>query len=210
MTSNRSAPAGTSILARRRALEQLSDQDLAKRCAESDDLAWEALVARYRRLVYAIPNRAGLTEDQVEEVFHGTFARLAERIGSIENLARVRAWMVTTARRLTIDTIRARQKNRREIDDPEFTLENLEDPGDLPSDSILLLERRHLVRTALAHLGERCRRLLLALFYDQIDPPRPWEVIAKELEMPLGSLGPSRARCLTKLLKEYQSLEEGS
>ena len=94
--------------ARRRELELLDDAGLVRLCVDREELAWAVLVQRFRRLVYAIPVRAGLRDDQAEHVFHETFARLAERIGKLKEPHRVRAWIVTTARRLMIDIIRAR------------------------------------------------------------------------------------------------------
>lgn len=184
----------------------MSDLELVAACRRDDNLAWETLIRRYRRLVYAVPSRAGLPPDQIETIFHETFAKLAERIDTIDRGDRVRAWVVTTARRLTIDAIRGRARGR-ELEDSEETLEHLEDPAELPSDAVEKMERRHLVRTALRRMGERCRRLLTALFYDRSDPPRSYESIAAELGMPLGSLGPTRARCLAKLLQEYEGLD---
>jgi len=194
-----------SIRERRDELASLSDADLVIRCRQDDNLAWDTLIRRYRRLVYAIPSRAGLAPDTIETIFHETFAKLAERIDTIDRGDRVRAWMVTTARRLTIDAIRGRKQGR-ELDDSETALRDLEDPAELPSATVEKMEQRHLVRTALRRMGERCRRLLTALFYDRSDPPRSYESIAAELGMPLGSLGPTRARCLAKLLQEYEDL----
>ncbi|MEZ5064351.1 MAG: sigma-70 family RNA polymerase sigma factor [bacterium] len=190
---------------RRRQLEALEDAELVHLCAQRDELAWATLVARFRRLVYAIPVRASLGEDETEHVFHETFAKLAERIGQLKEPHRVRAWLVTTARRLTIDIIRSRTSKPR-VADSETVLENLEDPKTLAPDDLARLETRHLVRQALMRLGDRCRRLLTVLFYDDSDPPRSYESIAKELDMPVGSLGPTRARCLVKLAAELEDL----
>jgi RNA polymerase sigma factor (sigma-70 family) len=202
------APRGIRPTDRRAGLEKLSDAELVDRCCRDDNLAWETLIRRYRRLIYAIPSRAGLPADKVEDIFHETFAKLAERISSIDRPERVRAWMVTTARRLTIDAIRGRRSGR-EIDDSEPVLNELADPKELPSEAVERMEERHLVRQALLRMGERCRRLLTVLFYERADPPRSYESIARELGMPLGSLGPTRARCLGKLLKEYEDLGDG-
>ncbi len=195
------------IARRRRERDAMSDEELVRLCTDGDELAWACLVRRYRRLVYAVPNRAGLDTDRVEHVFHETFARLAERIDSLEQSHRVRAWIVTTARRLTIDTIRAKSA-RREVEDGDAALARVEDARELPADAIQRMEERHLVRQALLRVPERCRRLLVALFYDRSDPPRSYESIAADLDMPLGSMGPTRARCLAKLLGEYRALED--
>ncbi len=161
---------------------------------------------RYRRLVYAVPVRAGLRAEDAEEVFHSTFARLAERIGTIHDRERVRAWIVTTARRLTIDVMRAR-KGAVPLGESEAILERTEDPHPGAAEQLEAMERRHLVRQGLARLEERCRRILHLLFYEVTDPPRSYESMAAELGMPVGSLGPTRARCLKKLLDQLRSAE---
>ncbi|MGQ0721478.1 MAG: RNA polymerase sigma factor [Candidatus Eiseniibacteriota bacterium] len=179
-------------------LEALGDGDLARLCAAGDERAWETLVRRYRRLVYAVPNRAGLPADEVEEVFHGTYARLAERIRSIRDPERIRPWIVTTARRLTIDCMRAR-RDRREIGVPDESLALAPDPAELAPEAMDRLERQHAVRQALLGLGDRCRRLLTALFYDRSQTSPSYDGISRELGIPIGSIGPTRARCLEKL-----------
>jgi RNA polymerase sigma factor (sigma-70 family) len=182
-------------------LNALSDGEIVRLCASGDERAWETLVRRYRRLVYAVPNRAGLPSDEVEEVFHGTFARLAERIGSIRDPERVRPWIVTTAKRMTIDCMRARV-DRREVAAPDETLALASDPAELAPDSLERLERQHAVRRALLGLDDRCRRLLTALFYGASEGAPSYEGIGRELGMPIGSIGPTRARCLQKLREE--------
>ena len=91
---------------RREHYESLSDRDLVSSCAKGEEVAWEVLVRRYRRLVYAVPHRAGLDPDRAEAVFHETFAKLAMHIRSIRDPGIIHALVVTTARLLTIDAIR--------------------------------------------------------------------------------------------------------
>jgi RNA polymerase sigma factor (sigma-70 family) len=115
----------------------------------------------------------------------------------------VRAWLVTTARR---ETQRLSQKVSRtqplvaetheeEIKTPGILL----DPSPLPDQVIAELEEQHLVRVALAKLDERCNRLLTLLFYQP--EPMPYDQIAASLGISVGSIGPTRARCLQKLGK---------
>lgn len=209
MKSIRSGPAESarpSVADRRRALAALPDEALCDRCAEGDRLAWSALVERYQRLVYTVPTRAGLREDECEEIFHTTFVKLAQRVGSLRERGRVRAWVVTTARRLTIDAIRSR-KTRTLVDDPEEHLAQLPDPAARVDETLVDLEQRHQVRQALAHLDDRCRRLIDLLFYDQTDPPLSYEQVATRMGMPQGSLGPTRGRCLQRLLVALRAVQ---
>src|ERR671926_443315 len=77
------------------------DARLVERCRRGDEGAWEALVGRYQRLVYAVPRRAGLDEDAAAEVFQEVVATLLESIDAIEQPSRLHAWLVTTAKRKT-------------------------------------------------------------------------------------------------------------
>jgi RNA polymerase sigma factor (sigma-70 family) len=178
-----------------------SDETLLLACRRGDAAAWEKLVMRYQRLLYTIPRRAGLSEDLSADVFQSVFAKLLEHLDRIEQPARIRAWLVTTARREAWRAMRreravlslARQDDAEDKSDEEQVPDN----APLPEQVLLRLEEQHAVRAAVEALDERCRRLLKLLFY-QPEPPTYTE-IAFALDMPEGSIGPTRARCLQKL-----------
>ena len=205
-TRSKSDPPRRSVAEQRLELAALPDAELCARCDAGDGLAWETLVHRYQRLVYAVPIRAGFRGEEAEEIFHTTFVKLAEKMGSLRDRERVRAWVVTTARRLTIDLIRSR-KTRVLMDNSEGLLENLPDAAPGADQVLIELERRHEVRQALGRLEERCQRIIHLLFYENTDPPRSYESLAAELDMPVGSLGPTRARCLQKLLAALAAVQ---
>ncbi|MGD8394903.1 MAG: sigma-70 family RNA polymerase sigma factor [Candidatus Eiseniibacteriota bacterium] len=189
---------GASLRAR---LERLDDGDLVARCAAGEAVAWEVLVHRYRRLVYAVPSRAGLASDEADDVFQDTFTRLLAALPTLRDRSRVRAWLVTTARRLTVDVTR----RRRGIEDAEAVLERTADAAPEIDEVIAALEEQHRVRAALGRLDERCRRLLELLYGSHTaSEPVSYRDIARRLDMPVGSIGPTRARCLAKLLRQYE------
>jgi RNA polymerase sigma factor (sigma-70 family) len=191
-----------------RAPESPPDAELVARCVAGDDAAWRTLVTRYERLVYTIPYRMGLDPADADEVFQITFTRLAERIGDLREPGRVRAWLVTTARRMTINLA----GRRREV--PAEIPASLTDPAELPSDELARLQDQHLVRAALARLGDRCRELLTLLYYaeggagPEGGPDGSYKAVARELGIPMGSIGPTRMRCLKKLLLEFRRLSK--
>src|SRR5215216_5274973 len=78
-----------------------SDLELVLACRRGDQLAWEKLIRRYQRLIYAIPVRAGLDEDEAADIFQDVFTTLFEKLNDIEEPERLQAWLVTTARRKT-------------------------------------------------------------------------------------------------------------
>jgi len=178
-----------------------SDEQLLAACRRGDEGAWEALVLRYQRLIYAIPRRAGLDEDAAAEIFQDVFTALLESIETIEQPSRLQAWLVTTAKRKTWRTIgraRALRPFAAEEGEGEDEVYGLADEGLLPDEALTRLEEQHLVRAALGELGERCRTLLQMLFYAAEAPP--YSEIAAALGTSEGSIGPTRARCLKKLL----------
>ena len=180
----------------------LNDERLLQACRGGDESAWEALVERYQRLIYAIPRRAGLDTDQSAEVFQEVFTTLFEKLDDIEQPERLQAWLVTTARRKTWRLISREKRLRNPAgDDPESEpeLDKLADPSALPDEVLISLEEQHRVRRALEELDERCRKLLTMLFYQPETPT--YAEIAEATGTPEGSIGPTRARCLKKLME---------
>lgn len=175
------------------------DEALVLACRRGDADAWEALIARYQRLIYAIPSRAGLDAELSAEVFQNVFATLLKNLDRIEQPSRIRAWLVTAARRATWRLIRRNRNVRsfRESEDAEDEINEIPDGAALPEDELVRLQEQHIIRTGVAALDERCRRLLTLLYYG---PSRQsYEEIAAALDMSVGSIGPIRARCLQKL-----------
>ena len=179
-----------------------SDRELLLACRRGDESAWEALVHRYQRLLYTIPRRAGLDEDRAAEVFQEVFATLLEKLDEIEQPERLQAWLVTTARRKTwrlITNERKWQPISGGYEQAEDDYGSLPDVAPLPDEVLLGLEEQHRVRTAVTALEDRCRKLLTLLFYEE--QPPPYAEIAELIGAPEGSIGPTRARCLQKLLR---------
>ena len=185
------------------------DATLILACRRGDSEAWAALIARYQKLIYAIPRRAGLDEDQCADIFQQTFQTLFEHLDRIDQPERVRAWLVTTAKRATE---RLQQRNARwqalpesnDAEGDETPQQEWLDPAPLPDEVVSQLEDQHLVRTGVAALEERCRRLLTMLVYDP--QQLPYAEIAAQIGIPTGSIGPTRNRCLQKLRSLLQDL----
>lgn len=178
-----------------------SDVQLVLACRRGDQLAWEKLIRRYQRLIYAIPLRAGLDEDHAAEIFQDVFATLFEKLNDIEQPEKLQAWLVTTTRRKTLHAISKAQIQQSHVvtDEEPYVATSIRDQAPLPDEQLLLLEEQHRIRTALSSLDERCQTLLKILFY--VSDPPSYADIAISLGLPEGSIGPTRARCLAKLFR---------
>jgi RNA polymerase sigma factor (sigma-70 family) len=179
-----------------------SDKQLLLACRRGDEAAWGAVVNRYQRLIYTVSRRAGLDEEQSADVFQEVFTTLFEKLNEIDQPERLQAWLVTTARRKTWRVVLSTKESRRTTsgdEDSEYELAHLPDDAPLPDEVLLGLEEQHRVRTSVAALDERCRKLINMLFYAAEAPP--YAEIAKSLGTSEGSIGPTRARCLEKLLR---------
>lgn len=183
-------------------MRQEDDAALVTRCLRGEQGAWTTLVDRYQRLVYAIVRRTGLDEHAAADVFQSVFARLIQHLPRIAEPNRLQAWIVTSAKR---EALLQRRRGARTVslahsDDAADDASDWDIPDDspLPDEVLAELQQLHQVRVALEKLDDRCRELLLMLFADA-DDKVPYEEAARRLGMPVGSIGPTRARCLDKL-----------
>ena len=173
-----------------------SDESLVLACRRGDAAAWEALVERYQRLIYTIARHAGLDDELCADAFQHVFTMLVEHLHLIEHPATIGTWLATTARHEAW-RISRRERLARLAGEYDELAASSADAALPPDDLLLRLEAQQHIRTAMAALDERCRRLLTALFY-RPDPPGYAE-IAEALGVSEGSIGPTRARCLQKL-----------
>jgi RNA polymerase sigma factor (sigma-70 family) len=182
------------------------DDVLLQRCRDGDRAAWSILVRRYQRLIYTVPRRAGLSDEACADVFQSTFGRLFEHLDRIDDGSRVRAWLVTTARR---ESLRLLEEARRQggapgsrsgsenDEDGTDEIERIADPGPLPEALLSELQDQHRVREAVDRLDPRSRQFVELMFLQE--EPLPYGEVARRMGMAEGSIGPTRARCLEKL-----------
>jgi len=180
--------------------ESLSDSQLICACRKEEEAAWDVLVARYERLVYTIPRRYGLRQEEVDDVFQSVWLLLLQHLHTLQQPERVSAWLVTTARRECWKRRRGAAYQRECAMDPSDLPEKWQVEG--PEELVIRYEQQLAVRRAMLGLGDRCRRLLHLLYYEV---PKPaYAQIAATLNMAVGSIGAIRARCLKKLSKNLE------
>jgi RNA polymerase sigma factor (sigma-70 family) len=173
---------------------------LVRRAAAGDRSAWERLVDQYGRLIWAMTRDFRLPESDAADVFQATWLRLLEHIDRLEYPERVGSWIATTARHECLRSVAARKRVVLVHDDT--ALSGVMGHGPEADERLLAEERALAVRDALTHLPSRWQRLLELLM---ADPPASYAEISDQLGLPVGSIGPTRGRCLERLRVILQS-----
>jgi len=168
--------------------------ELVAAALAGDVESWNDLVQRYTPLLLSVVRRFRLDGSDAEDVVQTVWLRLVEQLGRIREAQALPGWIVTTARRECLHVL----DGRRRMAPTDLADQGWPDgTGDPPVDTDLLAAERHeALLAALAELPERQRGLLLLLLHD---PPLPYEEVSRRLGIPVGSIGPTRARALERL-----------
>lgn len=184
---------------------------LVRGAAGGDEVAWRGLVARFSNLVWAVARAHRLANADAADVYQTTWLRLAEHIGRIEHPERVGAWLATAARRECLQSLRSAAKTA-PTDDMD-RLDITAAVGNPTEEAVLAAEtgredaaRAAAMWRAFERLSGRCRELLRILM---ASPPPSYAEVAAALGLPLGSIGPTRARCLQRLREEMAGIKDG-
>ncbi len=173
--------------------KSLGDPELVGLCLGGDSHAWEALIVRYRRLIYSIPVKFGFAPADASDVFQAVCLKLIEHLHELKDESKVSAWLITTTTRQCIH-LRSQRKRESSSED------DFEEPaaGGVNVEEIQIqTQEQQTVRDAVDKLPERCRNLLELLYFSAKNPS--YEEIGEAMKMPVASIGPTRARCLEKL-----------
>jgi RNA polymerase sigma factor (sigma-70 family) len=175
----------------------MSDAGLSKlvgAAVKGDQRAWQALVERFSGLVWSVARAYGLSETDAADVVQTAWLRLVENLHRVRDAQRVGAWLAATARHEALRTLRLAGRQLPVGDDAEL------EPSDslqvTPESLALDSEQRSILWHAFAALPPACQRLLRVLM---ADPPPSYQEVAAALDMPIGSIGPTRGRCLDRL-----------
>jgi RNA polymerase sigma factor (sigma-70 family) len=169
--------------------------NLVMRARDGDQRAWDAIVDRYAPLVWSICRRYGLSGADADDVGQVVWLHLVDQLGKIREPAALPGWLATTTRRECGRLVRAAR--RTSSPGPVLDADNIPDGQAAPADDELLAAERHAaLREALADLPTPCQDLIALLAKD---PPLPYAQISARLGIPVGSVGPTRSRCLAKL-----------
>ncbi len=186
---------------------QLSDSELVTACLENDALAWETLIRRYQRLIYSIPVKQGFSSVDAADVFQSVCLILLKKLPSLRKQEKLFSWLMTTTTRECWRV--AGQWKGESLSDNRETSESADRLADVPAtaplaeEERLALEQQQIVREAIERLPERCRQLISLLFYSRDEPS--YTEISRQMNIPVASIGPTRARCLQKLKKDLEN-----
>ncbi len=174
--------------------------ELLAAAAAGERGAWDEIVDRYARLVWAVARGFSLSAADAADVSQTTWLRLVEHLGNLREPEHLGGWLATTARH---ECLRVLRKSGREIVGADVDLD-LESGEPTPETVVLDLERDRLLWQSLGEIPQRCQVLLRAL---ASEPPPSYQDVSAALGMPIGSIGPTRARCLDHLKKRLRSHE---
>jgi RNA polymerase sigma factor (sigma-70 family) len=169
--------------------------DLAARARDGDQQAWDALVERHAPLIWSICRRYRLPDADAQDVAQGVWLLLVDQLDNIRDPAAIAGWLATTTRRECYRALRAARQHQ--IGWQALDAQSIPDEqAQMAEQELLAAERHAALREAFAHLGPRDQQLIAILIED---PPVPYAQISERLGVPVGSIGPSRRRCLAKL-----------
>jgi RNA polymerase sigma factor (sigma-70 family) len=179
-----------------------STTELVRAAAQGDERAWELVVERYSGRVWGVVRMHRLADSDAADVVATTWLQLAQNLDQIHEPEALGAWLATTARRESLRAVRRIDRERPTEGLDQFTV--VDQPEDEPEAQAVTAERGLMLLQCMDELPERCQALLRALL---ADPPASYKEISSMLNMPIGSIGPTRARCLQCLRRRLTQLE---
>lgn len=176
-----------------------TDAELVEAAAADDRSAWDELVVRHGQLVYANARAVGADPAMAHDVAQVVWLRLLHRLTTIREPAKIRGWLAIVARNTARDELRRQRSNA-----PLDAVVNMPDPAARSvEDTAILGESVEALRRGLKALTDRCRELLTLLFSAQMS----YEEVVTAMEIPMGSIGPTKRRCLDRLREQMESEE---
>lgn len=169
------------------------------RARNGETAALSEIVKELNPLLWHVARSEGLGAEESADVVQTSWLELVRRLHEIRSPQALTSWLVTTTRR---EAWRVREISRRKVPEGEARLDSVPDPGPGPGERLLADERAQMLWNHVQRLPERCRKLLRIVAH----VARPdYAAVAEALGMPVGSIGPTRGRCLAKLREMLQA-----
>jgi len=170
-------------------------------CLRGSEDAWGALVDKYKNLIFSIPIRQGIPRDDAGDIFQRVCLLLLAELQHLREPAALPMWLIRVT---SNECLRwAREERGRAVPLPDGAALA---PGSapLPDEAIARLKQEQMLREAVTALAPRCRQLILMLFFET--PARPYQDVARNLGVALGSIAYLRSRCLTRLRRHLEKM----
>jgi RNA polymerase sigma factor (sigma-70 family) len=177
-----------------------TDHDLVVACLAGDEGAWAQLIDRYKRLIYSVPLKYGVPQQDAGDLFQAVCLDLLSELPRLRDPQALPRWLIQVASHRAAKWKRQQQRYVANADTDQMAIP----PEELPEAMLRELEREQGVRAALATLPPRCRRLMEMLFLET--PARSYRDVAGQLGLAPGSIGFIRGRCLNRLRTELKRL----
>jgi len=178
-----------------------NDARLVKECLSGSEQAWSLLIEKYRALIYSIPVKYGLPPQDAADVFQATCVELLTRLPQLREPAALPKWLMQVAHHQCYRW--KRQSQRMVSRDAEPDLPEPETPA-IAEALVQQTQEEQMLREAMAVLGPKCRRLIELLFFET--PSRPYQDVARELGLAVGSIGFTRQKCIDRLRRRLGEL----
>ena len=183
--------------------------ELVHRCLAGSEEAWSEFLRRYGDLIYAtLRRKVDLKEEEIEDVFQDAIVSIYRNLPRLRDPGRILSWIIQIAYREGINRIRGnirRRGERLEMADPAWldtlSAQDGPSPGETPGEEWSDLERAQRIQEAFRVLPERCREILDHLFYRS--PTPGYAELSRRIGIPVGSIGPTRARCLERMRRFF-------
>lgn len=174
-----------------------SNSRLVRECLRGSEEAWSALIDKYKRLIFSIPIKYGLSADEATDIFQSVCVEMLSELPKLRKAEALPKWIM----QVTAHKCFHRKRQMARLEGPDSDGELPERSVEARAESILHeAEQEQKLRQAIAGLPPRCRELIQMLFFEE--PARPYEVIAQSFGIATGSIGFIRQRCLEKLRRQ--------
>jgi len=178
-----------------------NDTRLVKECLSGNEEAWSQLIDKYKALIYSIPVKYGLTQQEAADVFQATCVELLVRLPELREPRALPKWLMQVAHH---ECYRLKRLNQRVVSrDAEPDLPEPETPA-IAESLVQQTQEEQMLREAMAALTPQCRRLVELLFFEI--PSRPYIEVAAELGLAVGSIGFTRQKCIERLRRQLEEL----
>jgi RNA polymerase sigma factor (sigma-70 family) len=174
-----------------------SNTRLVAQCLAGDERAWNALLDRYKNLIYAIPLRYGAPPQDAADIFQAVCLDLFNELPRLRDAEALQGWLVRVTTHKCYHWKRRLATQNGEYSDN--LLATLVGTDPIPGSLLAEIEREQIVREAITQLPDRCREMIELLFFEI--PPMPYDEVARRLNLAKGSIGFIRGRCLKRLKK---------